>query len=173
MCWKAQNNSLRAAANHGKLGVVLFQMPSGFYYKEEHKEYLTYLRSKLLPEAEMAVEFRDASWLLPRHQSDTIDFLWKAKISLVSMDETVRLSSEYRKQQTRLESTSTGTRILLCSLLFWTWLYRRAVEAKISLVGRSFSLSHRPSPRQRRPSKPWRRQKLTPNLNLSTRRFLK
>lgn len=107
MCWKAQNNSLRAASDHGKLGVVLFQMPSGFFYKEEHKHYLAYMRTKLLPEAEMAVEFRDASWLLPKHQQDTLDFLWKHKISLVSMDETVRLSLEYKKQQKKLESACT------------------------------------------------------------------
>jgi uncharacterized protein YecE (DUF72 family) len=107
MCWTAQNNSLRAASTAGKLGVVLFQMPPGFYYKEDHKTYLAYVRSKLLPEAEMAVEFRDASWLLPKHLQDTLSFLKKNKISLVSMDETIRLSSEYRKQQKRLESAFT------------------------------------------------------------------
>jgi uncharacterized protein YecE (DUF72 family) len=105
-----------ANSNH-QLGIVLFQMPSRFFYSDENKQYLLYARSKLDPRAPMAVEFRDGSWLTPRHLDDTLAFMRQHQLILVSIDETIRVSAEYKKQMTQQASASSHQFLFFGALL--------------------------------------------------------
>jgi uncharacterized protein YecE (DUF72 family) len=62
---------LRAA---GKLGGILFQLPSYVVVKERSLDYLRWARERL-GEDEMLVEFRHASWFDEEQQAETLAFL--------------------------------------------------------------------------------------------------
>lgn len=52
-------------------------------------------RAHLDKAAEMAVEFRNSSWLSPQNLPTTVSFLTELKACLVGVDEVVRISQGY------------------------------------------------------------------------------
>lgn len=80
----AFREALRPLADAGKLGYVLFQMAPWVKYGERAIEYLAGLPARL-PGVNIAVEFRDASWL-PRHTEETLALLSERGLTYVSVD---------------------------------------------------------------------------------------
>src|SRR5262249_40449699 len=78
------HEALRPLGDAGKLGYVLFQMAPWFRYGTDALEYLESLAERL-PGVEIAVEFRDASWL-PEHTGETLRFLAERGLTYVSVD---------------------------------------------------------------------------------------
>jgi uncharacterized protein YecE (DUF72 family) len=73
---------LRAA---GKLGGILFQLPSYVVFKERSFEYLEWARGQLGGD-EMLVEFRHRSWLEDDNRAVTLSFLERIGASYVTVD---------------------------------------------------------------------------------------
>src|SRR5690606_2428347 len=69
---------------------------------EANYAYLRYCREKLLPEADMTVEFRSNAWLDKDHHVKTISFCRSLSIGIVCIDETVRPSA-YSKSSKKPE----------------------------------------------------------------------
>jgi uncharacterized protein YecE (DUF72 family) len=70
----------------GKLGVVVFQFPPYFTKNEKNMAYISQCR-EWLPDLELAIEFRHASWVSQNELKDTLDFLKKQGLSYISVDE--------------------------------------------------------------------------------------
>ncbi|HYY04099.1 MAG TPA: DUF72 domain-containing protein [Gaiellaceae bacterium] len=66
--------ALAPLRSQGKLGGILFQLPSYVVYKPASLDYLTWAREQL-GDDEMLVEFRHASWLDDDHREETLRFL--------------------------------------------------------------------------------------------------
>ena len=79
-------DSLLPLMNVGKLGVLLFQFPPWFVYKEEHLKYILSCKEKMgrIP---VAVEFRHGSWYEPLVRDKVLHFLQKNQIIHVVADE--------------------------------------------------------------------------------------
>jgi uncharacterized protein YecE (DUF72 family) len=73
---------LRAA---GKLGGLLFQLPSYIVYKQSSLAYLEWARAQVTGH-EMLVEFRHASWLDDENREATLAFLEERGMSYVTVD---------------------------------------------------------------------------------------
>ena len=69
----------------GKLGGILFQLPSYVVYKESSLEYLEWARAQLGGD-EMLVEFRHRSWLDDDNRAETFSFLERLGASYVTVD---------------------------------------------------------------------------------------
>jgi uncharacterized protein YecE (DUF72 family) len=77
---------LRQSGSGGKMGMVLFQFPPYFIYREENFRYIASLKERL-PDTSIAVEFRHASWVAdPRRRADTLKFLRENGLYFVSID---------------------------------------------------------------------------------------
>jgi uncharacterized protein YecE (DUF72 family) len=79
-------DSLLPLVNVGKLGVLVFQFPPWFIYKEEYFEYILSCKEKMgrIP---LAVEFRHGSWYEPLVREKVLHFLRKNQIIHVVADE--------------------------------------------------------------------------------------
>jgi uncharacterized protein YecE (DUF72 family) len=73
---------LRAA---GKLGGILFQLPSYVVFKEHSFDYLEWAREQLGGDT-MLVEFRHRSWLEEEHVAETLSFLERIGAAYVTVD---------------------------------------------------------------------------------------
>ena len=73
---------LRAA---GKLGGILFQLPSYVVFKDRSFEYLEWARDQVGND-EMLVEFRHRSWLDDEHRAETLSFLEDLGAAYVTVD---------------------------------------------------------------------------------------
>jgi uncharacterized protein YecE (DUF72 family) len=73
---------LRAA---GKLGGILFQLPSYVVFKEHSFEYLEWAREQLGGDT-MLVEFRHRSWLEEENVAETLSFLERIGAAYVTVD---------------------------------------------------------------------------------------
>jgi uncharacterized protein YecE (DUF72 family) len=73
---------LRAA---GKLGGILFQLPSYVVFKDRSFEYLEWARDQLGGD-EMLVEFRHRSWLDEENRAETLAFLERIGATYVIVD---------------------------------------------------------------------------------------
>ena len=73
---------LRAA---GKLGGILFQLPSYVVFRERSLEYLEWSRDQLDGD-EMLVEFRHRSWLDDENRAETLAFLERIGATYVTVD---------------------------------------------------------------------------------------
>jgi uncharacterized protein YecE (DUF72 family) len=73
---------LRAA---GKLGGILFQLPSYVVFKERSLDYLEWARERL-GDHEMLVEFRHRSWLDDENRVETFAFLERIGAAYVTVD---------------------------------------------------------------------------------------
>lgn len=69
-----------------KLGYILFQFPPWFKKSDENCAYLYEIR-KLLPEAKIAVEFRNGTWFLKNELTDTLSMLSELSFTHVIVDE--------------------------------------------------------------------------------------
>jgi uncharacterized protein YecE (DUF72 family) len=69
----------------GKLGGILFQLPSYVVFKERSFEYLEWARAQLGGD-EMLVEFRHRSWLEDENRAETLSFLERIGAAYVTVD---------------------------------------------------------------------------------------
>lgn len=73
-CFKMFWQALLPLKYAGKLGYILFQFPPWFKKTGENMNYLREIRL-LLPEANIAIEFRNGTWTLKSELEDTLSFL--------------------------------------------------------------------------------------------------
>ena len=69
----------------GKLGGILFQLPSYVVFKEASLDYLEWARAQLGGD-EMLVEFRHRSWLDDENRAESLAFLERIGASYVTVD---------------------------------------------------------------------------------------
>jgi uncharacterized protein YecE (DUF72 family) len=69
----------------GKLGGILFQLPSYVVFKEHSFEYLEWAREQLGGDT-MLVEFRHRSWLEEQNVAETLSFLERIDAAYVTVD---------------------------------------------------------------------------------------
>jgi uncharacterized protein YecE (DUF72 family) len=69
----------------GKLGGILFQLPSYIVFKEHSFEYLEWAREQLGGDT-MLVEFRHRSWLEEQNVAETLSFLERIGAAYVTVD---------------------------------------------------------------------------------------
>jgi uncharacterized protein YecE (DUF72 family) len=69
----------------GKLGGILFQLPSYVVYKDRSLEYLDWARAQLGGDT-MLVEFRHRSWLDDENRAETLSFLESIDAAYVTVD---------------------------------------------------------------------------------------
>jgi uncharacterized protein YecE (DUF72 family) len=84
--WKRFEQALLPLDSAGKLGVVLFQFPTWFLPGREQLEYLGWCKQKL-PQYQIAVEFRNATWMNQIQAERTLAFLRENQLSYVCVDE--------------------------------------------------------------------------------------
>jgi len=77
--------ALEPLRSAGKLGGVLFQLPSYVVYKESSLEYLEWARGQL-GDDEMLVELRHRSWLEEDARTETLSFLERIGATYVTVD---------------------------------------------------------------------------------------
>src|SRR4051794_11938996 len=77
--------ALEPLRSAGKLGGILFQLPSYVVYKDYSLDYLTWAREQLGGDA-MLVEFRHRSWLDDENRAETLSFLESIDASYVTVD---------------------------------------------------------------------------------------
>jgi uncharacterized protein YecE (DUF72 family) len=69
----------------GKLGGILFQLPSYVVYKDRSLEYLEWARKQLDGDT-MLIEFRHRSWLEEEHLAETLSFVESIGAAYVTVD---------------------------------------------------------------------------------------
>jgi uncharacterized protein YecE (DUF72 family) len=84
--WEAFDQALEPLRAAGKLGAILLQFPPWFGINRENKAYIEKCRT-MLPEARLAVELRNATWLLDRNVPETFALLANNGITYVAVDE--------------------------------------------------------------------------------------
>jgi uncharacterized protein YecE (DUF72 family) len=77
--------TLEPLRSTGKLGGILFQLPSYIVYKDRSLEYLEWAKGQL-GEDEMLVEFRHRSWLDDENRAETLSFLESIGAAYVTVD---------------------------------------------------------------------------------------
>lgn len=84
--WSEFIQALAPLHESGKLGSVLFQFPKWFPYSHANMDYILKCKQRL-GDYRMAVEFRQGTWMEPRNQKATLDFLRKNGLIYVCVDE--------------------------------------------------------------------------------------
>ena len=84
--WSRFEQALVPLAEREKLGVVLFQFPPWFSFNAKQLDYIVYCKA-MLPNYDLAVEFRNSSWLSDSNYAETIDFLRRNDLAFVCVDE--------------------------------------------------------------------------------------
>jgi uncharacterized protein YecE (DUF72 family) len=69
----------------GKLGALLFQFPPWFTIGKRNRDYIVECAKRSAP-MQIAVEFRNKSWLTPKNQQETIEFLEGYELPFVCVD---------------------------------------------------------------------------------------
>jgi uncharacterized protein YecE (DUF72 family) len=77
--------ALQPLRSSGKLGGILFQLPSYIVYKDRSLEYLDWARKQLGSDT-MLVEFRHRSWLEEENVAATLSFLESIDAAYVTVD---------------------------------------------------------------------------------------
>jgi uncharacterized protein YecE (DUF72 family) len=77
--------ALEPLRSSGKLGGILFQLPSYVVYKDYSLDYLSWAREQLGGDA-MLVEFRHRSWLDEENRAETLSFLESIGAAYVTVD---------------------------------------------------------------------------------------
>lgn len=86
LSWEMFRSALMPLHSAGKLGVVMFQFPQWFMPSRESKEYILSCRDRL-PDYDIAVEFRQATWFADEDASRrTLDLLRGEEIPFVCVD---------------------------------------------------------------------------------------
>jgi uncharacterized protein YecE (DUF72 family) len=78
-------DALEPLRRAGKLGGVLFQLPSYVVFKDRSLEYLEWAKDQLGGD-EMLVEFRHRSWLADDNRAETFSFLERIGATYVTVD---------------------------------------------------------------------------------------
>ncbi len=84
--WSRFEQALAPLKEREKLGVVLFQFPPWFSFSTKQLDYIVYCKA-MLPDYDLAIEFRNSSWLSNDNQANTIDFLRRNDLAFVCVDE--------------------------------------------------------------------------------------
>ena len=84
--WEMYRKALMPVHSAGKMGAIFLQYPKWFYFSRDNMKLIGASRQKL-PDYQVAVEFRQPSWLDERHRSETLDFLRANGIAYTSVDE--------------------------------------------------------------------------------------
>jgi uncharacterized protein YecE (DUF72 family) len=84
--WRRFRTALLPLAEAGKLGYLLFQLPSWCMPGRESAAYLESLPARL-PGMRIAVEFRQADWMAEARRAQTLDRLRRLSLVYVSVDE--------------------------------------------------------------------------------------
>jgi len=83
--WERFREALFPLHSAGKLGSVLFQFPQWFFPGRESKDYIVECAERL-PDYQLAIEFRHASWLSERNAERTLGFLEDHRLAFVCVD---------------------------------------------------------------------------------------
>jgi uncharacterized protein YecE (DUF72 family) len=83
--WKRFHEALFPLHSAGKLGSVLFQFPQWFLPGRASKDYLVECAERL-PDYQLAIEFRHASWLSEKNAERTLAFLEEHRLAFVCVD---------------------------------------------------------------------------------------
>ena len=92
LLWEMFTGALLPLDSAGKLGAVLFQFPPWFTPRRDNRDYILHCQERL-GQYRMAVEFRNALWLLPERQERTLSFLREHGLAYVGVDEPQGFSS--------------------------------------------------------------------------------
>jgi len=84
--WSRFEQALVPLKEREKLGVVLFQFPPWVSYSQKQLDYILYCK-EMLPEYNLAIEFRNSSWLSQTNYPIIIDFLKENDLAFVCVDE--------------------------------------------------------------------------------------
>jgi uncharacterized protein YecE (DUF72 family) len=84
--WDAFDTALQPLAAAGKLGAILFQFPPWFHISRDSKRYIERCREQL-PGHQLAVEFRNRSWLDGGNAEETLGLLADLGLTYVGVDE--------------------------------------------------------------------------------------
>jgi uncharacterized protein YecE (DUF72 family) len=84
--WEMYRQALMPVHSAGKLGAVFLQFPHWFFYSKENMQKILNAREHL-PDYQVAVEFRQPSWMTEEHAEGTLDFLREHGIAYTSVDE--------------------------------------------------------------------------------------
>ena len=110
--------ALEPLRRSGKLGGILFQLPSYVVFKEASLDYLEWARAQLGGD-EMLVEFRHRSWLDDENRAESLAFLERIGASYVTVDaprsETAKnlvptIPAERRRPRTCASTAATSRR---------------------------------------------------------------
>ena len=83
--WERFASALLPLHSTGKLGVVHFQFPEWFIVGSQNREYIEECVARLA-DYQIAVEFRNKTWLNEKNAERTVDFLSKNSIPLSCVD---------------------------------------------------------------------------------------
>lgn len=86
LVWKMFTMALRPAHDAGKLGLIVFQFPPYFNFRQDNFDYILEC-SERLPEYRVSVEFRHPSWVSDENIQTTMDFLRDNNLVYVCVDE--------------------------------------------------------------------------------------
>jgi uncharacterized protein YecE (DUF72 family) len=84
--WERYRNAIIPLYQSKKLGVVLLQLPPWFHPGDQQREYIINCKERL-PQYQIAVEFRQHSWVSETNRERTLDFLQKNGLAFVCVDE--------------------------------------------------------------------------------------
>lgn len=84
--WEMYRQALMPVHSAGKLGAVFLQFPHWFFYGRENMQKILDAREHL-PDYQVAVEFRQPSWMTEEHAEKTLDFLRENAIAYTAVDE--------------------------------------------------------------------------------------
>ena len=83
--WDRFLSALEPLHEAGKLGALLFQFPQWFPIGKRNKQYLLEVKERAAP-FEIAVEFRNKTWMSEENREETLDFLRSYAVPYVSVD---------------------------------------------------------------------------------------
>ncbi|MDV3241480.1 MAG: DUF72 domain-containing protein, partial [Methylocaldum sp.] len=84
--WSRFRSALKPLKHAGKLGVVLFQFPPWFVYRQSNLEHIAAC-ARVMEGFRIAVEFRHRSWFDDRHREDVLEFERSRGLTHVVVDE--------------------------------------------------------------------------------------
>jgi len=83
--WDRFLSALAPVHEAGKLGAILFQFPQRFPISRRNKHYILECKRHCEP-MRICVEFRNATWMSPDYQAETLDFLRSYAVPCVGVD---------------------------------------------------------------------------------------
>ncbi len=84
--WDRYRRALMPLHTSGKLGAIFLQYPKWFFFGQDSLQHILNAREHL-PDFQVAVEFRQPSWMSERNAETTLGFLREHQIAYTSVDE--------------------------------------------------------------------------------------